>query len=276
MYDLTGKVALVTGAGGEQGMGRAIARRMAQAGADVGINDIVPRREGSADWAGLPDVEREIEAIGRRVLSVVGDVSSANDVETMVSRVLDHFGRIDILVNNAGAIAGRDRVPVVNLDEAEWDRVQNVNAKGTFLCSRAVARALIAQGTGGRIINLSSVSGKRGVARFAAYCASKFAVRGFTQALAQELGPHNITVNAICPGYVETERVAEIAAALAPEGVTAEAHHLAMKTRTEANTPLGRVGNAEDVARVATFLASADAEFLTGLSVTVAGGAVME
>ena len=276
MYDLDGKVALVTGAGGEQGMGRAIARRLALEGADVGINDVVERRGGSSGWAGLPDVEREIAASGRRALSVVADVSNAREVDAMVNQVRDHFGRIDILVNNAGAIAGRDRVPVIYLDEAEWDRVQDVNAKGTFLCSQAVARILIAQGNGGRIINLSSVSGKRGVARFAAYCASKFAVRGFTQALAQELGPHMITVNAICPGYIETERVAEIAAALAPEGVTTEAHHEEMRARTETSTPLGRVGNAEDVARTAAFLASAEAGFLTGLSITVAGGAVME
>ena len=276
MYDLDGKVALVTGAGGEQGMGRAIARRLAQAGADVGINDIVERRGGAAEWAGLPDVASEIAAAGRRALSVVGDVSNAREVEAMVNQVRDHFGRIDILVNNAGAVAGGDRVPVIDLDEAEWDRVHNVNAKGTFLCSRAVARILIAQGGGGRIINLSSVSGKRGVARFAAYCASKFAVRGFTQALAQELGPHQITVNAICPGYIETERVADIAAALAPAGVTAETHHADLRARAATNTPLGRVGTAEDVARTAAFLASAEADFLTGLSITVAGGAVME
>lgn len=276
MYKLNGKVALVTGAGGERGMGRAIARRLAQEGADVGINDVVARRGDSSDWAGLPDVEREIEAFGQRALSIVADVSNAREVDAMVGRTLDHFGRVDILVNNAGAIAGRDRVPVVDLDEAEWDRVQNVNVKGTFLCSRAVARALIAQGDGGRIINLSSVAGKHGVARFAAYCASKFAVRGFTEALAQELGPYKINVNAICPGYIETERAAEIAAALAPEGVAAEEHHALIRARVETNTPLGRVGVAEDVVRMAAFLASAEAEFLTGLSITVAGGSVMD
>lgn len=276
MQDLKGKVALVTGAGGKHGMGRAIARRLAQEGADVAINDIAARRDGSADWAGLPDVEREIEAAGQRALSIVADVSVADDVDAMVSKTLDHFGRIDILVNNAGTHAGRDRVPVVELEESEWDRIQNVNAKGTFLCSRAVARALISQGDGGRIINISSVSGRKGVARFAAYCASKFAVRGFTQALAQELGPYGITVNAICPGFIETERTADIAAAMAPEGADADQYLAEMRERGANNIPLGRVGYAKDVEGLAAFLASADSEFMTGLSLNVAGGAMMD
>ena len=276
MQDLKGKVALVTGAGGEHGMGRAIARRLAQEGADVAINDVAPRREGATDWAGLPDVEREIEAAGQRALSIVADVSKADDVDAMVSKTLDHFGRIDILVNNARTHAGRDRVPVVELEESEWDRIQNVNAKGTFLCSRAVARALIAQGEGGRIINISSVSGRKGVARFAAYCASKFAVRGFTQALAQELGPYQITVNAICPGFIVTERTADIAAAMAPEGTDAKEYLAEMWERGTASIPLGRVGYAKDVEGLAAFLASADSEFMTGLPLNVAGGAMMD
>lgn len=276
MQDLKGKVALVTGAGGKHGMGRAIARRLAQEGADVAINDIAARREGATDWAGLPDVEREIVAAGQRALSIVADVSVADDVDAMVSKTLDHFGRIDILVNNAGTHAGRDRVPVVDLEESEWDRIQSVNAKGTFLCSRAVARALISQGDGGRIINISSVSGRKGVARFAAYCASKFAVRGFTQALAQELGPHGITVNAICPGFIETERTADIAAAMAPDGADADQYLAEMRERGANNIPLGRVGYAKDVEGLAAFLASADSEFMTGLSLNVAGGAMMD
>ncbi len=141
MYNLDGKVALVTGAGGQHGLGRAIALRLAQEGADLVINDVVEKRLDSSEWAGLPDLAREIEALGRRVLAVVADVSNAQQVDAMVQQGLDHFGTIDILVNNAGALAGRDRVPVVELEEAEWDRIQNVNVKGTFLCSRAVARA---------------------------------------------------------------------------------------------------------------------------------------
>ncbi|MEZ4664121.1 MAG: glucose 1-dehydrogenase [Caldilineaceae bacterium] len=276
MYNLDGKVALVTGAGGEHGLGRAIARRLAEEGAHVVINDVAAKRIETAAWAGLPDLAREIEAVGRRALPVVADVANAQQVDSMVQWTLEHFGRIDILVNNAGALAGRDRVPVVELDEAEWDRIQNVNVKGAFLCSRAVARALIAQGQGGKIINISSTAGKRGVARYAAYCASKFAVRGFTQALALELAPHKINVNAICPGLTETERVAEIAANLAPPGVSADAQRQLMIAQANEATPLGRIAQADDIARTAAFLASAESDYLTGLSVNVAGGSVFD
>jgi NAD(P)-dependent dehydrogenase (short-subunit alcohol dehydrogenase family) len=276
VYDLDGKVALVTGAGGKEGLGRAIAVRLAREGADVVVNDVVARRTGSPDWAGLPDVVREIEALGRRAWAVVADVSDAQQVEAMVHQALQQFGQIDVLVNNAGAPAGRDRVLVVELEEDAWDLVQRVNVRGTFLCCRAVARAMIQRGRGGKIINMSSTSGKRGLARYAAYCTSKFAVRGFTQALAQELAPHGINVNAICPGLIETERVGDIAAALAPEGVSKEAYREQLLANAIAGTPLGRLGRAADVAQLAAFLASAESDFLTGLSITVAGGYLMD
>jgi NAD(P)-dependent dehydrogenase (short-subunit alcohol dehydrogenase family) len=237
---------------------------------------VVARRTGSPDWAGLPDVVREIEALGRRAWAVVADVSDAQQVEAMVHQALQQFGQIDVLVNNAGAPAGRDRVLVVELEEDAWDLVQRVNVRGTFLCCRAVARAMIQRGRGGKIINMSSTSGKRGLARYAAYCTSKFAVRGFTQALALELAPHGINVNAICPGLIETERVGDIAAALAPEGVSKEAYREQLLANAIAGTPLGRLGRAADVAQLAAFLASAESDFLTGLSITVAGGYLMD
>ena len=268
MYNLDGKVALITGAGGQHGLGRAIAVRLAQEGAHVVINDVVERRINSPTWAGLPDLAQEIAALGRQSLSVVADVANAGQVEAMVEQALQTFGQIDILVNNAGALAGRDRVPVVDLEEAEWDRIQNVNAKGPFLCCRAVARAMIKRGQGGKIINMSSISGQRGVARFA--------VRGFTQSLALELAPYKINVNAICPGLMETERVADMAAALAPEGVSAETQRQLMITQANNTIPLGRVGQADDVARTAAFLASAESDYLTGLSIPVAGGAYFD
>ena len=133
------------------------------------------------------------------------------------------FRKIDILVNNAGTIAGKDRVPVVDLAEEDWDRVQRVNVKGVFLCSQAVARHLIKQGTGGKIINMSSVYWEKGgSARFAAYSASKFAVIGFTQSLACELAPYQINVNAICPGLVDTERFGHLASVLMPQNLSAD------------------------------------------------------
>lgn len=276
MYQLDGKVAFVTGAGGKRGLGRAIALRLAQEGADVIVNDVVANRTNTPDWRGLPDVVAEIEALGRGALAVVGDVAQAEQVQEMVDQALAAFGRIDILVNNAGALAGKDRVPVVELEEAEWDRIQRVNVKGTFLMCRAVARHMLQRGGGGKIINMSSVSGKRGSARFAAYCASKFAVRGFTQSLAQELAPYGIHVNAICPGLIETERVDEMAAALAPAGISATEQRRLMIERVETSNPLGRVGQADDVARAAAFLASSESDYMTGLSITVAGGSWME
>lgn len=276
MYDLSGKVALVTGASGERGLGRAIALRLAEEGADVVVNDIVAQREGSVGWGGLPDVVREIEALGRQALSIVADVSDSKQVDDMVRQALERFAQIDILVNNAGARAGRDRMPVVDLDEKAWDLVQRVNVKGTFLCCKAVARSMIDRGQGGKIINMSSVSGKKGSARYAAYCASKFAVRGFTQSLALELAPYRITVNALCPGLIETERVDDMAAALAPEGLSAEEYRQQMMTRVTSGTPLGRIGQVSDVAKIAAFLASSESDFITGLSVNVAGGSHMD
>ena len=278
MYNLNGKVALVTGAGGRNGIGRAIATRLAQEGADVAVNDIAehPYAADQGDWQGLPALVREIEAMGRRAISVVADVGNAEQVRQMVDQTVAHFGKIDILVNNAGTIAGKDRLPVVDLAEEDWDRVQRVNVKGVFLCSQAVARHLIAQGTGGKIINMSSVTGKRGSARFAAYSASKFAVIGFTQCLAQELAPYQVNVNAICPGLVDTERMGHLASVLMPDTLSADEQLTEYTRRSEAAVPLGRLAEGTDVAKMAAFLASDEAAYLTGVSITVSGGTVMD
>ena len=278
MYNLNGKVALVTGAGGKNGIGRAIATRLAKEGADVAVNDITenPYAADQADWQGVPDVVRDIEAMGQQAISVVGDVADAKQVSEMVDQTVAHFGKIDILVNNAGTIAGKDRVPVVDLAEEDWDRVQRVNVKGVFLCSQAVARHLIAQGTGGKIINMSSVTGKRGSARFAAYSASKFAVIALTQCLAYELAPYQVNVNAICPGLVDTERFGHLASVLMPDNLSADEQIAEYARRSEAAVPLGRLADGSDVAKMAAFLASDEAAYLTGVSITVAGGTVMD
>ncbi len=278
MYNLNGKVALVTGAGGKNGIGRAIATRLAKEGADVAVNDITehPYAADQANWQGLPDLVREIEAMGQGAISVVADVADAEQVRQMVNQTVAHFGKIDILVNNAGTIAGKDRMPVVDLAEEDWDRVQRVNVKGVFLCSQAVARHLIAQGTGGKIINMSSVTGKRGSARFAAYSASKFAVIGFTQSLAQELAPYQVNVNAICPGLVDTERISHLASVLMPDNLSADEKLSEYARRSEAAVPFGRLAEGADVAKMAAFLASDEAAYLTGVSITVSGGTVMD
>ena len=281
MYDLNGKVAIVTGAGGKNGIGRAIATRLAAEGADVVVTDIsqsveaireVDMRDG---WEGLPSVVKEIEAMGRQSLGLFSDVSDSAQVDGMLESVLDHFGKVDILVNNAGSRPGKDRVPVIELEEEAFDEVMRVNVRGTYLCSRALARHMVERGSGGKIISISSGAGKKGIARYAAYCASKFAIVGFPQALAQELASDKINVNAICPGLVDTERVDFIASALAPEGESSEEHRAMMIRERNMRVPMGRVAVGEDIANMAAFLASNQSDYVTGLSISVSGGSEM-
>lgn len=274
MYDLSGQVALVTGAGGERGIGRAIALRLAQEGADVVVNDFADRPYADAEWGGLPALVAEVEAMGRRAASVVADVGDARQVERMMADALAAMGRVDILVNNAGTLVGGDRVPVAELEVDLWDAVQRVNIRGTFLCSRAAARHMLERGGGGRIINVSSVAGKRGSARYSAYNASKFAVIGFTQALAAELGPAGVTVNAVCPGLVATERLPPLAKAAFPDLEPAAAVR-DFTAQAMADIPLGRLADPADIAKAAAFLASREAGYLTGIALTVAGGSYM-
>ena len=281
MYDLSGKVAIVTGAGGRHGIGRAIATRLAREGADVVVTDIPQSRDAiriqdrAEGWEGLPSVVKEIEAEGRQALGLFSDVADSGQVADMVGQVLERFGQIDILVNNAGSRPGRDRVPVVELEEDTFDEVMRVNVRGTYLCSRAVARHMVVRNQGGKIIIISSGAGKRGIARYAAYCASKFALVGFTQALAQEMAPHRVNVNAICPGLVDTERVDFIAAALAAEGQSAEEHRALMVRERSTRVPMGRIAQGDDIARLAAFLSSAESDYMTGLSISVSGGSEM-
>ena len=275
MYNLNGKVALVTGAGGEHGIGRGIALRLAQEGADVVVTDVTAQPYADADWGGLPAVQAEIEARGRRALALTCDVTDAASVQSAMRQTLETLGRIDILVNNAGARAAGDRVPVVELPETDWDRVLAVNLKGTFLCSQAAARHMLARGEGGRIISVASTAGKKGVARFAAYCSSKFGVIGFTQSLAQELAAHGITVNAVCPSVTTTERIGHMASVLSEPGTPLDEATDELLSRSLARTPIGRLAQPHDIARTVAFLASDEADFLTGLAIPVAGGTMM-
>lgn len=281
MYDLNGKVALITGAGGRHGIGRAIATRLAHEGADIIVTDVEQsleairaedRREG---WEGLTSVVSEIEQMGRKALGLFSDVSDSAQVQQMIDQTLEKFGRIDILVNNAGSRPGKDRVPVVELEEEAFDEVMRVNVRGTYLCSQAVARHMIGRGGFGKIIIISSGAGKKGIPRYAAYCASKFALIGFTQSLAHELAPFNVNVNAICPGLVDSERVDFIAAALVPEGQSAEEHRALMVRERNTRVPLGRIAVGDDIAKTAAFLSSSESDYLTGLSISVSGGSEM-
>ena len=281
MYDLTGKVAIVTGAGGRHGIGRSIATRLASEGADVVVTDIVQSLEGIRPedalegWEGLPSVVKEIESMGRKSLGIYSDVSVQGDVNELVKEVVEKFGKIDILVNNAGSRPGKDRVLVVDLEEEALDLVMRVNVKGTFLCSQAVVKQMIAQKSGGKIVVISSGAGKKGIAKYAAYCASKFALIGFTQSLAKEVGEYGINVNAICPGLVDTERVDFIAAALANSAESGAEYRAEMIQERSTVVPLGRVAQGEDIANTAAFLCSDQSDYLTGVSISVSGGSEM-
>jgi NAD(P)-dependent dehydrogenase (short-subunit alcohol dehydrogenase family) len=277
--ELTGRIAMITGCGGEHGFGRAIARRLAADGADLVLTDVAPRGTATAaakpatGWGGLDAVAVEIRQAGRRAHTALLDVRSARDVVAAVERALAAFGRIDILVNNAAAPPGEDRVPVVDLPEEAWDLVLDVNLKGSYLCARAVAAAMLARSIRGRIINMASNCGKVGYARMAAYCASKFGLIGFTQALALELAPAGITVNAICPGPADTDRLDFLGRR--PDGGFDPALRAEALRQRGATIPLGRVGTADDVAEVVAFLVSDRAAYVTGQAINVSGGLIM-
>jgi len=279
MTGLQGKVAMVTGCGGERGLGRGIARRLAAAGADLVLTDIVPTgtpvlaTKPIGRWGGLSAVAAEAMVEGVRAISALVDIRSAPQIDGVVAQALAAFGRIDILVNNAASPPGADRVPVVDLSEEAWDAVLDTNLKGTFLVSRAVARVMLRGKIRGRIVNIASDRAKVGTANLAAYCASKFGLVGFTQSLAMELAPAGITVNAVCPGGVDSERLDYLGRR--EDGSYDEEVRAAEIQRRGTLNPLGRLTRPEDVAEVVAFLASDGAEYLTGQAINVAGGSVM-
>lgn len=278
MYDFKGKVALVTGAGSETGIGRACAVRLASEGADVAVADVVvPKKAGSgkSSWGGLDAVAAEIAAKGRKALPIVADVSNSADVQRMVKQTLDKFGKIDILVSNAG-IAGV-RKPVREIPEEGWNRTMAVNLTGTFLVCKAASQNMIDRGKGGKIIITASINGKRAWPERSDYCASKFAVIGFTNSLAGELAKFKINVNALCPGLVETDiHRGWIAAEAKSKGVSEESIYRKYYDNFVSQVPWGRNATGEDMAKVVAFLASDEAEYITGQAINVDGGFVME
>jgi len=279
MAQLRGKVALVTGCGGEHGLGRAIARRLAAEGADLALTDIAPKgasvvaAKRQSSWGGLEAVAAEIRKLGRQAITAPLDIRSASQIEAVVAQAVEAYGRIDILVNNAAAPPGADRVPVVELSEEAWDTVLNVNLKGSFLCAKTVAALMLRRHIRGRIINIASERAKIAGARQAAYCASKFGLIGLTQSLALELAPAGITVNAVCPGGLDTERLDYLGRR--EDGSYDKDLRRRRIRELEEHIPLGRFATVEDVAEVVAFLASDAAEYLTGQSINVTGGTTM-
>lgn len=243
--DLSGRVALVTGA--SRGIGKAIAKAMAQAGARVAVN----YRE-SGTFAG--ETVREIEAFGGKAASFRADVGDASQVEAMLEEIISSFGHLDILVNNAGII--RDML-LLEMEEKDWRAVLQTNLFGVYHCSRAVLRGMIIK-RWGRIINLSSIASAHGGRGQSNYAASKGAINAFTRSLAAEVGAKGITVNAIAPGLIATDM---------SQGVIAFSDSLVRE-----RIAMRRLGKPADVAPLAVFLASGEASYITGQVITVDGG----
>jgi len=274
-----GKVALITGAGGMKGIGRATALKLAAQGAHLALTDVrrppedLPPGEIRTQWRGIDSVAAEVEAHGRRCLRVWCDLNYSEQIQAMVRQVAEHFGHIDILVNNARAIIGRDKVPVTELREDVWQHFLAINTTAVFLCTKFVGQAMIRQGQGGRIVNIASDAAKRASAMGAAYSASKFAVLGLTQASALDLAPYGITVNAVCPGPVNTDRLSYWERAQAEaQGVPLEEFRARIVAEAGQRTPLGRMAESEDVANLVAFLVSDEARFITGQGYNVNGG----
>jgi len=243
--NLSNRVAIVTGSG--RGIGRAIALKLAEAGATVVVNDI-------GESEPVNSVVEEIKAINGQSLAIMADVSLASDVNGMVETTINTYGKIDILVNNAGI--ARDQL-VMRMSDEEWDNVLNVNLKSVFLCTRAVLRHMVKQ-RWGRIISIASIVGIVGNPGQANYASAKAGIIGLTRTIAKEVASRHITVNAIAPGFIDTEMTQQLAADWRQE----------LKKRI----PLGYLGSPRDVAEAVAFLASEEARYITGQVLNVDGG----
>ena len=244
-FKLDGKKAIVTGAA--RGLGQGIALGLAEAGADIALVDILDTSES----------KDKIEKLGRKAVSIKEDLGKKESVDVIISKTLDAFGKIDILFNNAGIIR---RAPLTEFSEKDWDDVININQRTLFFLSQAVAKEMIKQKNGGKIVNTASMLSFQGGILVPSYTASKSAVMGLTRLMANELSPHNIQVNAIAPGYMATDNTAALRAD--------PARNKAILDRI----PAGRWGDPEDLKGLAVFLASDASNYVTGYTVAVDGG----
>lgn len=256
------KIAVVTGAA--NGMGKCISETLASEGATVVVTDVEEKL--------AKQVSREICNQGGKALAWKLDVTDRKQIKTVVGEIIAQLSRIDIWVNNAGVSTMR---PFLELTEKDWDFLQSVNGSGVFFCSQEVGKHFAERGKGGKIINIASMAGKRGgnAPFLAHYVYTKFGVIGLTQAMAKELSPYQVTVNAVCPGYVATsmqKRELEWEGKL--RGLSSEAVYQSYID----DTPLGRIEQPDDIAKTVLFLASDDADFITGEAINVNGGAWMD
>ena len=257
---IEGRSCIVTGAA--RGIGRGIALRLAAEGAKIIVADL--NAEGAKRTAG------EIAASGGEARGVATDVTNRADVQALIRASVDAFGGLDIIFNNAGIAQTK---PLLDITDEEWRVMMDVNAYGVFLCMQEAARQMIAGGRGGKIINTASVAGKQALPLCAHYCASKFAVVALTQSGARAWGSHGITVNAFCPGIVETDMWEKIDREFRVLPTTPKGTTLA-----DVNTsfPLGRFSTPQDIVGLAAFLASDDSNYITGQAIQVDGGMVMQ
>ncbi|NEW45045.1 SDR family oxidoreductase [Nocardia cyriacigeorgica] len=256
------KVALITGAA--QGIGRAIALRLADDGFDIGVNDLAVNRQA------LQELTADIGRRGVRAHAATADVSDPSEVDRMVTEVVDVLGRLDVLIANAGIVGIAS--PLLDLTPEEWDRVMAVNARGAFLSYRAAARRFIQQGGGGKIIGAASVAAHRSSALVGHYSASKSAIRSLTETAAVEWARHGITVNAYSPGLVHTGMWDDLDRQLADiQGVAPGS----IIDGAESEIPLGRVQRPDDVAGLVSYLASPAADYMTGRSLVMDGGLLL-
>lgn len=278
MADLSGKVALISGAARHRGLGRAMALRLAEDGADIVVTgrarnpDHRPGNEKEIDWQGVNSLAEEIEAMGRKALAVEGDVTKKEDVARIVAATRETFGTVDILVNNAGVPSGAGAAPILDMDDDLWYDTVDVNLNGVYLMTKVAGQLMREIGNGGSIINISSTAGRRGIPDYGAYCATKWAVVGFTQQLALELAPQNIRVNCIAPGSHSTDMMDGTIGrtanrfGMSTDDVTAGIRRAA---------PMGRQGLPSELAASVSFLAGDDSSFMTGQTLNVDGGAHM-
>jgi 3-oxoacyl-[acyl-carrier protein] reductase len=269
MAVLDGKVAIVTGAGRLRGIGRAAALALAGLGADIVVTGTgrdpakYPADEKAVGWRDIESTAEQIRRHGRRCLPVVADVVKSTDVKRTVAATLQEFGRIDFLINNSAFARGADRVPLLELSEELWHQVLEIKLTGSFLMSKEALPAMIRQQQGGAIINISSIAGKRGFPNTTAYCTSNFGIQGFTQALAMEVAPHQIRVNAVCPGIIDTARMDVVG------------RGEAWDKSIEQLVPLKRAGSDEEIGKFIAYLCTPDASYITGQSLNIDGGSVM-
>lgn len=272
---LQGKVAIVTGCARDRGIGRAIAMRLAHEGANIvaadfcrSISDYPDAKFGQMEE--LERVAATIRDLGRRAIAVKVDVTDEGEVSKMAEAAMKEFGRLDILCNNAGGGVGGGFVVQHSLDA--WNKTVAMNLTGAFLCAKHVAPKMIEGGRGGRIVNTASIAGKRGGPGMSAYSAAKHGVIGLTRSLAMELGQFGITVNAVCPGFVETQLLEGL---INMVGVTRNLNREQVIKTFVSQVPMGRMETGDDVANVVAFLASDDGGYMTGQALNICGGVEM-